>query len=161
MAPGAEIRTVSWPGDDTPPRPPATQRPRWQPSAPMAPTVAAPAAAPSSTPLGLAPVAAPAPEPTPAPGRDVALAVHIDGAELVILLGALAGLDDAAHIRVQDAALEAARVARTVVPTKARGAVRLVATRDHVIVRVELRSHLACARDVARELLAGWKAGAL
>ena len=103
----------------------------------------------------------PAPAAPPPDDRDHAIAVHADGDELVVLVGALAAVDHRTHLRAQDAALEAARVALAVVPSKDRGALKMVATKDHVIVRVACRSALAQAVDVARGVLAGWKAGAL
>lgn len=141
----------SWMDDAPPPRP------AWPPRAPLAPTLAAPAAPPRRD-----PPPAPAAPAAPPPGdRDHAIAVHADGDELVVLVGALGEVDHRTHLRAQDAALEAARVALAVVPSKDRGALKMVATKDHVIVRVACRSALAQAVDVARGVLAGWKAGAL
>lgn len=140
---GATVRAESWMGD-------APVRPPWPPIAPTHPA-----------PVRCVPPSVPPGEPPPVSGRDVALAVYDEGDELVILLGALDAVDHRVHLRVQDAALEAARVALVAVPDADRGDVRLTATKDHVIVRVRLRSHLAVAVAVARELLRGWKAGAL
>lgn len=135
-----EVRLVSWMDDPTP-RPPAraaARRGTWQP-APPAPPPAAP----------------------PPSGRDVALSVYADGDELVILLGDLAGVGADAHLRAQDAALEAARVALLAVPRGDARAVRMVANRDHVIVRAPCPADVGRAVAVARGVLDGWKAGAL